>query len=69
MTVASDQPRFRVHLHPCAAPPVFPFPGHRTMAQVMAAEATSKRRAMRMSAPVLVLHDYGSPFAVRRTGE
>jgi len=66
------------HPFPKAAPPVFPLPGHRTLAQVAAdeiqlANSRDRDRAMRLKSyyrrkdraadPM----DYGSPFAVRRS--
>lgn len=60
---------------PKAAPPVFPLPGHRSMAQVMEREAINARarEANRLERefgpvrePVTDPLDYGSPFAVRR---
>lgn len=32
-------------MKPTAAPPCFPYPGHRTMAEVLAAEAQERRSA------------------------
>lgn len=69
MTATLDQPRFlRMYFRPCPAPPVFPLPDHRTMAQVIADEA-EKRCDQPQPEPVFVLYDYGSPYAVRRAGE
>lgn len=67
MTARADHPRFRLFTHPVAAPAVWPYPGHRSMAEVMAAEDAERRRAQRLAAPVFELHDYGSPFAAGRT--
>ncbi len=58
-----------------AAPPVFPLPGHRTMAQVMEREEINSRarECNRLQwkygprrEPATEPMDYGSPFAVRR---
>jgi hypothetical protein len=48
-------------MKPTASPPRFPFPAHRTMAEVMRDE----ERAARPRDPLDPL-DYGSPYAVRR---
>lgn len=65
---------------PKAAPAVFPLPGHRTMEQVMADEATLERQQKRLRdqdrrdrerraqrAGTACPIDYGSPYAVRKS--